>query len=111
MFTYQVNDMTCGHCVSAITKAVLAVDSGATVEVDLAEHIVRIESSNAADDLLKQAIQGAGYEPHRRQADRWASQRSAPVVAAALPALLGAALDAGQLKPGKSCQPCHIFRR
>jgi copper chaperone len=63
MFTYQVNDMTCGHCVSAITKAVLAVDSGATVEVDLAEHIVRIESSNAADDLLKQAIQGAGYEP------------------------------------------------
>jgi copper chaperone len=72
MFTYQVNDMTCGR-VSAITKAVLAVDSGATVEVDLAEHIVRIESSNAADDLLKQAIQGAGYEPHRRQADRWAS--------------------------------------
>lgn len=63
MFTYQVNDMTCGHCVSAITKAVLAVDSGATVDVDLAEHIVRIESSNAGDDMLKQAIQGAGYEP------------------------------------------------
>ena len=63
MYAYQVNDMTCGHCVSAITKAVLAVDSGATVDVDLAGHIVRIESSNAADEVLKQAIQGAGYKP------------------------------------------------
>lgn len=63
MFTYQVNDMTCGHCVSAITKAVLAIDNGAKVDVDLAEHIVRIESANAADDTLRQAIQAAGYEP------------------------------------------------
>jgi copper chaperone len=29
MVTFEVNDMTCGHCVSAITKAVAFVDPGA----------------------------------------------------------------------------------
>jgi copper chaperone len=63
MFTYQVNDMTCGHCASAITKAVLDIDNGAKVDVDLAQHTVHIESSNAAGEAFRQAIQAAGYEP------------------------------------------------
>ena len=63
MFTYQVNDMTCGHCASAITKAVLAVDGGAKVDVDLGRHMVHVESANAADETLRQAVQAAGYEP------------------------------------------------
>ena len=43
MIAFQVNDMTCGHCVSTITKAVRAVDKGASVEVDLARHRVTID--------------------------------------------------------------------
>lgn len=63
MFIYQVNDMTCGHCASAITKAILAVDGGAKVDVELDRHMVHVESTNVADDTLRQAIQAAGYEP------------------------------------------------
>ncbi|NUZ08523.1 heavy-metal-associated domain-containing protein [Piscinibacter koreensis] len=36
MIAFQVNDMTCGHCVSTITKAVRAVDKQASVSIDLA---------------------------------------------------------------------------
>lgn len=63
MFTYQVNGMTCGHCASAIRKAVLAIDDGAKIDVDLARHMVRVASSTATDDALRQAIQAIGYEP------------------------------------------------
>lgn len=62
MFAYQVNDMTCGHCVSTITKAVHAVDGGAKVEVDLNRHMVFVESTSATDGAIRQAIRGAGYE-------------------------------------------------
>ncbi len=31
MISFQVNDMTWGHCVGSITKAVKALDSGAKV--------------------------------------------------------------------------------
>ena len=37
MIAYEVNDMTCGHCASTITKAVKAVDRDAKVEVDSAD--------------------------------------------------------------------------
>ena len=34
MTTFEVKDMTCGHCVSTITKAVKALDQGAKVQID-----------------------------------------------------------------------------
>lgn len=40
--------MTCGHCVRTVTAAVQRVDAEARVEVDLAEHRVRIESTRPA---------------------------------------------------------------
>lgn len=58
---YQVKDMTCGHCASAITKAVRAVDAGAKVEVDLAAHLVHVDPTEADADDLREAIQEAGY--------------------------------------------------
>lgn len=33
--------MTCGHCVSVVTKAIKLVDAQALVEIDLATHRVR----------------------------------------------------------------------
>lgn len=62
MFAYQVNDMTCGHCASAITKAVHAVDGGARIEVDLDRHLVLVESIAVTSDAIRQAISEAGYE-------------------------------------------------
>jgi copper chaperone len=63
MFTYRVEDMTCGHCASAITKAVRAVDSGAKVDVDLPQHLVRIVPTGVAADELLKVITEAGYTP------------------------------------------------
>ena len=63
MISFQVNDMSCGHCVSTITKAIRAVDQGAKVEVDLASHRVQIELGEADADELAEAIRDAGYTP------------------------------------------------
>ena len=63
MISFQVNDMTCGHCVSAITKALKGVDAGATVQFDLATHRVQIEPGEADAAQLRDAIQVAGYTP------------------------------------------------
>jgi len=63
MIAFEVNDMTCGHCVSAITRAVKRVDAAAEVSVDLATRRVEINSSVADGSSLQAAIQEAGYSP------------------------------------------------
>ena len=63
MISFQVNDMTCGHCVSSITKAVKTVDSGAEVQIDLATHLVKIETTGTDAVALSDAIKEAGYTP------------------------------------------------
>ena len=63
MISFEVNDMTCGHCGRAITEAVQAIDSGARVQVDLATHRVQIDPVSAHAPALAQAIQDAGYTP------------------------------------------------
>ena len=62
MFQFGVEDMTCGHCVSRVTKAVKAVDSQADVDISLRDKRVNVRSS-AAQDEIAQAIQEAGYTP------------------------------------------------
>ena len=56
MIAFELNDMTCGHCVSAITKAVRAIDQKATVSIDLAAHRVEIESTETDARDLSHAI-------------------------------------------------------
>jgi copper chaperone len=63
MITFEVGDMSCGHCVATITEAVKAVDPGARVEVDLAARAVRIEPAGADARALADAIREAGYSP------------------------------------------------
>ncbi len=63
MISLQVNDMTCGHCVSSITKAVKALDGSAKVQIDLAAHRVDIEPVSANAVELSDAIKEAGYTP------------------------------------------------
>ena len=61
MRTYHVLGMTCEHCQRAIQSGVGAVDGVRTVEVDLEHEAVRVEG-DAADDAVRAAIVGAGYE-------------------------------------------------
>ena len=60
MYQLQVENMSCGHCVGAVTKAVQAVDGAAKVEIDLATRSVKIDSSSPLAPL-KSAIVDAGY--------------------------------------------------
>lgn len=69
MVTFQVNDMTCGHCASAISRAVASVDKAARVEVRIQEMLVHV-SSTASVAELAQAIQDAGYTPREVQAEQ-----------------------------------------
>lgn len=63
MIAFEVNDMTCGHCVSTITKALKAADKDAKVHIDLATHLVQVESAVADVEELADAIKDAGYTP------------------------------------------------
>lgn len=63
MIAFEVNDMTCGHCVSTITKALNATDKDARVQIDLANHRVQVDPVSADALQLAQAIQDAGYTP------------------------------------------------
>jgi len=63
MISFRVNDMTCGHCVSTITKALKAADRDAQIQVDLAAHLVQIDSSSVDADEFAGVIKEAGYTP------------------------------------------------
>jgi copper chaperone len=60
MYSFQVSDMTCGHCVATVEKAVKSVDGAARVAIDLGTHAVRIESDKPAETFAR-AIEDAGY--------------------------------------------------
>ena len=58
---FHVPDMTCGHCVRAISAAVRAVDADAALEFDLPAHQVRVSSATVAAPALAAALAAAGY--------------------------------------------------
>lgn len=60
MIELNVKDMTCGHCVGAVTRAVKSVDAAASMDVDLQNKRVRVESGAPAQALIR-ALGDAGY--------------------------------------------------
>ena len=72
MITFQVDDMTCGHCVSMITKAVRDADKKATVNIDLASH--RVEHDAA----------GEKQERHDEEQNRRPRDQRSPIAAGKL---------------------------
>ena len=63
MIAFTVNDMTCGHCVSTVTRAITDADASARVTVDLPAHRVLIDPHAASAAALAAAITEAGYTP------------------------------------------------
>ena len=61
MQTFNVQGMSCGHCVKAITQAVQSKDPAADVQIDLSARTVQVQSSLPVDAVL-QAIKEEGYE-------------------------------------------------
>ena len=62
MIELTVNDMTCGHCASTITRAVKEIDAAGQCDIDLAAKRVRIASAQPASRFVD-AIKEAGYTP------------------------------------------------
>lgn len=60
MLVFNVQGMTCGHCVKAVTQAVQAMDPKAQVQVDLDAGTVQVQSSLPAE-VVVEAIQEEGY--------------------------------------------------
>ena len=57
---FNVPDMTCGHCVASITKAVKALDPAAEVRADLASKTVTVDSA-VPPATVARALDEAGY--------------------------------------------------
>ncbi|MER7888572.1 cation transporter [Micromonospora sp. NPDC094482] len=61
--TYQVQGMTCGHCVSSVSAEVGAIPGVSDVQVDLATGQVAVTSESPLDAAsVRAAVDEAGYE-------------------------------------------------
>ncbi len=60
MIEFVLPDLSCGHCVKAVTRAVQGVDAQAQVAVELEARRVRIQSQQPAA-RFRQALVDAGY--------------------------------------------------
>ncbi|MFD2763599.1 copper ion binding protein [Micromonospora soli] len=61
--TYQVQGMTCGHCVNSVSTEVGAIPGVSDVQVDLASGQVTVTSESPLDtDTVRAAVDEAGYD-------------------------------------------------
>ena len=61
MYHLNVSDMTCGHCVSTVEKAVKSVDPDAKAALNLEAQTASIDSQIGSDAFVT-AIEEAGYQ-------------------------------------------------
>ncbi|GGD92395.1 heavy-metal-associated domain-containing protein [Caballeronia grimmiae] len=60
MTEFQVQGMSCQHCVAAVTRSIQEIDPQAQVRVDLENGKVAVDSTQS-EQALKDAIDDAGY--------------------------------------------------
>jgi copper chaperone len=60
--TYKVSGMHCGHCEQSIREEVGEVAGVEDVAVDLEAKLVTVRGRDLSDELLRAAIEEAGYE-------------------------------------------------
>ena len=63
MPAFEVRDMSCNHCVQAITKAIQAADPQAKVEIDLDKHRISVTGGTLDAMAVGALITQAGYTP------------------------------------------------
>lgn len=62
MHSFHLPDMSCGHCVAAITDALKAADAQARVDLDLPSRTAQVDSA-LPREALAAALAEAGYPP------------------------------------------------
>ena len=60
---FNVPDMSCGHCVGAITKVIQQIDVDAKISVDLPAKKVSVETAQSRQTVAD-ALAEAGYPTH-----------------------------------------------
>ena len=60
MFIFHVPDISCQHCVAAITESVQAADAAAKVQVSTETKEVRVETRTLDEEAVALAIAEAG---------------------------------------------------
>lgn len=60
MLTFNVPNMTCGHCVQTLTQAIQTAAPDAMLECNLGDHTITVSTQTDATTLM-QAINQAGY--------------------------------------------------
>ena len=56
-----IMDMSCGHCVSHVAEALEEIGAG-DIKVNLEERNAIAEVGDATDEVIKEAIEDAGYD-------------------------------------------------
>jgi copper chaperone len=62
MIEFDIPNISCGHCVRAVTEAVHQADAQAVVTVDIPSHHVTVQTQVTRDMLLAKLVE-AGYPP------------------------------------------------
>ena len=57
---FDIPDMSCGHCVATIEKAITSVDPSASFRPDLGSHSAEIDTA-LEPDALARILADAGY--------------------------------------------------
>jgi copper chaperone len=65
MYQFSLPDMSCGHCVAAITQAIKTADAAARIDIDLAAKTVNVDSILPRETLAA-TLTEAGYPPAPR---------------------------------------------
>ena len=60
---FNVPDMSCGHCVSAITQGIQQIDVDAKINIDLPAKKVSVETAQSRQTVAD-ALAEAGYPTH-----------------------------------------------
>ncbi|GLX68856.1 copper ion binding protein [Paenibacillus glycanilyticus] len=60
--TLKVEGMSCGHCVSAVEKAVTGAGANGSVDLAAGKVTVSYDEKKVSLDTIKQAIEEQGYD-------------------------------------------------
>lgn len=63
-YTFSIPDMSCGHCVARIEKALKESGKAGSYSVDLTAKKVVVETEEAPE-LIERIIEDVGYTPKR----------------------------------------------
>ena len=60
--TLKIDGMSCGHCVSAVNKALRALPGITDLKVEIGSAAVGFDAGQVSVDKLKEAVEDEGYE-------------------------------------------------